>query len=83
MRKDKVAVDPLMRFRTSIGGMSNRYVVIEGGGYLTDIRNPSRNPTAVPRRCESRRPALGAPTARRYAIPNAVYGGLLYRHFVP
>lgn len=58
--------------RTSIGGMSNRYVVIEGGVYLTDIRNTSRNPTAVPRRCESKRPALGAPIARRYAIPNAV-----------
>jgi len=67
--------------------MSNRDVVIEGGGYLTDIRNPSRNPTAAPRSCESKRPALGAPIARRYAIPNAVCGGLLYetavRHFVP
>lgn len=67
--------------------MRNRYVVIEGGGYLTDIRNPSRNPTAVPRRCESERPALGAPTARRYVIPSAVCGGSLYetieRHFVP
>jgi len=37
--------------------MSNRDVVIEGGGYLTDIRNPSRNPTAAPRSCESKRPA--------------------------
>lgn len=57
--------------------MSNRYVLIEGGGYLSNIRNPSRNPTAVQRGRESQRPALGAPTARRYAIPSAVYGGLL------